>query len=136
MYMQINNSTSLKAAIRQLEEKQFIQKEALVDQFHETYESLKPVNIVKNQFKKLTDSMGQGFKSSETKNTLINTAIGVGVGFLTKRLFIGGSHNILKRLFGTAVQMGVTKLVAANADKIKDKGMELIHSNARNAQVL
>jgi hypothetical protein len=131
--MQINSSTSLKEAIRQLEQRQFIQKEALIDQFHITYDSLKPVNIIKNEFKKLTSSISE---PSETKTNLINTAIGVGVGFLTKKIFIGGSAGILKRLFGTAMQIGVTKLVSANADKIKDKGMELLHAHSRNGQVL
>jgi hypothetical protein len=135
--MQINNSTSLKAAILQLEQKQFIQKEALVQQFHETYESFKPVNLIKNEFKKITGAITG---PSETKNTLLKTALGLGVGFLTKKLFfIGGSGGILKRLFGTAVELGVAKLVAGNADTIvekglelKDKGLELLHgSNGR-----
>jgi hypothetical protein len=135
--MQINNNTSLKAAILQLEQKQFIQKEALVQQFHETYESFKPVNLIKNEFKKITGAITG---PSETKNTLLKTALGLGVGFLTKKLFfIGGSGGILKRLFGTAVELGVAKLVAGNADTIvekglelKEKGLELLHgSNGR-----
>jgi hypothetical protein len=134
--MNIHNSTSLKAAIQQLEQKQFIQKEALIDQFHETYESFKPLNIVKNQFKKLTGSVSESLQSPGTKTNLVNAAIGLGVGFLTKKIFIGGSHNIFKRLFGTAVQMGITKLVASNADKIRDKGMELIQAHSSNGRIL
>jgi hypothetical protein len=134
--MNIHNSTSLKAAIQQLEQKQFIQKEALIDQFHETYESFKPLNIVKSQFKKLTGSVGESLQSPGTRINLVNAAVGLGVGFLTKRLFVGGSHNVFKRLFGTAVQMGITKLVAANADKIKDKGMQLIQEHSGNGRIL
>jgi hypothetical protein len=138
--MQIHNSASLKAAIHQLEQKHFIQKEALIDQFHETYESLKPLNIVKNEFKKITSSITG---PSETKSNILKTALGLGVGFLTKKLFIGGSANILKRLLGTAVEVGVAKLVATNADKIvekgielKDKGLEILHSSSSNGRVL
>ena len=138
--MQINNSNSLKAAILQLEQKQFIQKEALVQQFNETYESFKPVNLIKNEFKKITGAISG---PSETKNTILKTALGLGVGFLTKKLFfIGGSGGIVKRLFGTAVEMGVAKLVAGNADKIvekgielKEKGLELLHGSS-NGRVL
>ena len=130
--MYINNSNSLKAAIRQLELKQAEQKEAVIEQFYETYESLKPLNIVKNEFKRLTGTIN----SSDTKNNIVNAVIGLGVGFLTRRLFIGGSHNIFKKLFGTAVQMGVTRLVSANADKIKEKGMELLHPSSTNGLVL
>ncbi|HMG83027.1 MAG TPA: hypothetical protein VK559_08320 [Ferruginibacter sp.] len=138
--MQIHNSAGLKAAIHQLEQKQFIQKEALIDQFHETYESLKPLNIVKSEFKKITNSITG---SSETKGTILKTALGLGVGFLTKKIFFRGPTNILKRLIGTAVEAGVAKLVAVNADKIvekgvelKDKGLEILHASSRDGRVL
>jgi hypothetical protein len=138
--MHINNSNSLKAAILQLEQKQFIQKEALVQQFNETYESFKPVNLIKNEFKKITGAIGA---PSDTKNTILKTALGLGVGFLTKKLFfIGGTGGIIKKLFGTAVELGVAKLVAGNADKIvekglelKEKGLELLHGSS-NGRVL
>ena len=138
--MHINNSNSLKAAILQLEQKQFIQKEALVQQFNETYESFKPVNLIKNEFKKITGAIGA---PSDTKNTILKTALGLGVGFLTKKLFfIGGTGGIIKKLFGTVVELGVAKLVAGNADKIvekglelKEKGLELLHGSS-NGRVL
>jgi hypothetical protein len=133
--MHINNTTSLKAAIYQLEQRQIAQKEALVDQFHLTYESLKPLNIIKSEFSRIAGS-------SETKHTVLNAAIGLGTGFLTKKLFLGGSTNIFKKLFGTAIEMGVAKIVAGNADKIiekgqelKEKGLEILHSS-KNGKVL
>jgi len=133
--MHINNTSSLKAAIYQLEQKQIAQKEALVDTFHETYESLKPLNIIKNEFKRVVGS-------SETKHNLLNAAIGLGTGFLTKKLFLGGSTNIFKKLFGTAIEVGVAKLVSGNADKIiekgqelKEKGLEILHGS-KNGHVL
>ena len=133
--MHINNKTSLKAAIHQLEQKQFKQKELLIAQFNETYESLRPLNIIKSEFNRITGS-------SETKNNLVNAAIGLGAGFLSKKIFLGGSHNILKRLFGTVVEVGIAKLVAGNADKIKEKGLELkekgveLLHGSKNEQVL
>jgi hypothetical protein len=137
--MHINNSTSLKAAIYQLEQRKIEKKEMLIIQFHETYESLKPLNIIKSEFKKITGSVGS---SSGTKNTILKTALGLGIGFLTKRIFIGASGGLLKRLFGTAVEMGVAKLVAGNADKIIEKGVEfkerglgLLHAST-NGRVL
>ncbi|HTC00930.1 MAG TPA: hypothetical protein VK705_09625 [Ferruginibacter sp.] len=116
--MYISNSTSLKAAIYQLEQKQIKQKEMLVAQFHETYESLRPLNVIKSEFNRITGS-------SETKNNVVNAAIGLGAGFLSKKIFLGGSHNIIKRLFGTVIEVGIAKLVAGNADKIREKGLEL-----------
>jgi hypothetical protein len=113
-----DNTASLKVAIYKLEQRQIEQKELLIEQFHETYESLRPLNIIKNEFKRITGS-------SETKNNVVNAAIGLGAGFLSKKIFLGGSPNILKRLFGTVIEVGIAKLVAGNADKIKEKGVEL-----------
>jgi len=116
--MHINNKTSLKAAIYRLEQRQIEQKELLVAQFHETYESLRPLNVIKSELNRITGS-------SETRNNVVNAAIGLGAGLLSKKIFLGGSHNILKRLFGTVIEVGIAKLVAGNADKIKEKGLEL-----------
>lgn len=118
--MRINNATDLKAAIHQLEAKQFAQKQSLRNQFYETYESLKPLNIIKSEFKKFTSS-------PDIKSNIVNTAIGLGAGILTKKVFIGGSANIFKKLFGSFIEMGIAKLVSGNADKIKDMGKELLH---------
>ncbi|HTB51817.1 MAG TPA: hypothetical protein VK718_03505 [Ferruginibacter sp.] len=118
--MRINNATDLKAAIHQLEAKQLTQKQSLRNQFYETYESLKPLNIIKSEFKKFTSS-------PDIKSNIVNTAIGLGAGILTKKVFIGGSANIFKKLFGSVIEMGIAKLVSGNADKIKDMGKELLH---------
>ena len=50
--MEINSSVELKEAIATLQREQLQKKALLLEQFHNTYESLKPVNFIKNTFQK------------------------------------------------------------------------------------
>ena len=52
-------------------------------------------------------------------NSIVNALIGLGSGILSKRLFIGGSHNIFKKLVGVAVEFGVAGMVAKKGEEIK-----------------
>lgn len=59
------------------EAEQLQQGTALKEHFRETYESLKPINILKSTFKKASSS-------PNLKSQLTNTAIGMTTGFLAK----------------------------------------------------
>ncbi|MDF2449794.1 MAG: hypothetical protein K0R26_2298 [Bacteroidota bacterium] len=93
----------------------------LKEQIHETYESLKPVNLIKGIFKSATDS-------PEISTGLTKAAMGVTSGHLIKRLLFGTSHNPLKRMAGAAVQAIVTNIVSNNSEKIADKGKGIINA--------
>jgi hypothetical protein len=85
---------------------------ALRATFHETYESLKPINLIKSTLQKAVSS-------PELKGNLGNAALGLVTGFLAKKLITLGSSNPLVKLGATAVQMLVAKKVTANAEDIK-----------------
>jgi hypothetical protein len=116
--MEITNVKDLQVAIAELENKKLVQKELLVEQFHETYEHFQPLNLLKNAVK------GIDFSPASVGDTLTNAAISAGAGFLSKKLFIGRSNNIFKRLFGLAVELGVANLVSKNSDEIKEKAVK------------
>jgi hypothetical protein len=127
MQLPINNTTDLRAAIQLLEQRKIAQRELMINKFRETYESFKPVNIIKNEFSKLTGT-------TDAKSNVLNAAVGIGVGLLSKKLFVGASHNIFKKLFGTAIEMGVAKFVTGNVEKIKNIGLNFLPP--KNGQVL
>jgi len=116
--MKINNSAELQTAIKQLEYQEKINKNKLIDQFHATHESLKPINILKN-------SLGKIVKSPATVDTVVNTAVGLGTGLLSKSL-IGKSTGIVKRLLVTALELGTVGLVSKNSESIKLTGLNLL----------
>lgn len=117
--MEINNSAELRDTIKRLEQQQEAQKDKLVEQFHVTYESFRPVNILKNSINKVVHSPG-------TADNIVSAGISIGLGLLSKKLVIGKSAGIAKRLLGTAMELGVGSLVANKAASIKSGGLNLL----------
>ncbi len=88
-------------------------------QFHLTYESLKPVNILKSAIKTI-------ITAPDLKANLVNTAIGMTTGFIAKKLFTAGSANPLVKLFGSLVATFVSNGVTKNGDEIRSAGSVLL----------
>ncbi|MBA2250483.1 MAG: hypothetical protein H0W12_09880 [Chitinophagaceae bacterium] len=105
MKKNIHNAAQLKTAIAELEARKAFEETALKKQFHETYESLKPSNVLKNTLSEVS-------ASPQFKHNLLNVALGIGAGFLSKKLVVGRDAGLLKRTLGSALQFAVTSLVA------------------------
>jgi len=110
---------SLKESIRLLEIQQAEEGKILKEQFKATYESLKLVNLVKSSLKELTDSV-------EIKNNLFESIVSIVTGYLSKKLMISSTSNPFKKILGVLIQLGVTNLVAKNAETIRFFITELI----------
>jgi len=87
----------------------------LRNQFHLTYESLKPINLIKHTFKEVSSS-------TEIKEGMLNNVIGLTTGYFTKAILIGSSANPIKKILGTLLQFTVATLVSQNSDSIKSIG--------------
>jgi hypothetical protein len=116
--MQITNGAQLQEAIALLKVDAEIKKDILQEQFNETYESLKPVNLIKSAFSKLP--MGN------IASGAIDATLGVGAGILSQKLLVGKSHNIFRKLLGSIVKIAVAGSVAKNGDQITSKGLQFI----------
>lgn len=101
----IKTGEELKAKIAELEKQKDIEEAAIKYEFKETYETYKPANILKNTLSEVS-------ASPTFKHNLLNVALGLGAGYLSKKLVVGRSAGLLKRVVGTALQFGVTSLVA------------------------
>ena len=108
-------STILKQLILVKETEQFLEGKLLKEHFHRTYESLKPLNILKNTFKEI-------ISVPDLKTNVVNAAIGITTGFVAKKVFTGKSHNPLTKLFGIILEMVVASKATKNADEIKSIG--------------
>lgn len=108
----IKSITELNESILLLQIKQVQEGVLLKEQFINTCESLKPINLIKNTLNELTTS-------PDFKKGLLNTALGIATGYLSKKIIVGTTHNPIKQLFGMLLQMGVTNSVSKNGDKIK-----------------
>lgn len=108
----IYSETDLNNAIQFLESKQEVEEMKLKEQFHLTYESLKPLNILKNIFSQVT-------KSNDLKENIINNTISLTAGYISKIAFEKDAKSPFKKLFGSIVMFSVNKIVANNPEAIK-----------------
>jgi hypothetical protein len=115
----IGSLIELKELIFLLEIKQENDKQLLKQEFKTTVESLRPVNLIKNTFSDLTTS-------PDFKGNLVDAAISIASGYLSKKIMVGSTHNPLKKLFGALLQVGVTSLVSKNTEGIKTTASHLI----------
>ncbi len=113
--MKVTNKAELDAAILALEQKQVEQKLGLSRQFKQVKESLSPLNLIKDSLHKLTSG-------PEFGDNLIKTLTGLGVGVLSKKLFLGSSPGMIKKLLGSILELAATKTTISNVDKIKAYG--------------
>lgn len=110
-----SESQALSKSINSLKIKQAQEMVLLKDQFHLTYESLKPINLIKHTFR---EAVG----ASEIKEGMVNNVIGMTTGYFTKAILIGSSANPIKKILGALLQFTVATLVARNSDTIKTLG--------------
>jgi hypothetical protein len=115
----IYTSTDLRIEILALEAERLRQEEDLKDAAAAAIDSLKPVNLIKNAFGSTVKTPGLG------KN-LLKGAVGLAAGFLSKKILIGASSNVLKKALGTIVELGVAKAVASRAGKLTSSGVKMI----------
>ncbi|MDZ4664059.1 MAG: hypothetical protein SGJ15_04220 [Bacteroidota bacterium] len=119
--IKITSVTELKESIYLLEIKQAHEALLLKEQFKQTVENLRPINLIKD---KLSDIIS----SPNLKHDVINGVLGLAAGYLSKKIVVGSTHNPLKKLLGAVLQMGVTSLVSKNADGIKSNVASILSS--------
>jgi hypothetical protein len=111
----ITSIAGLKNAIQLLEVEQAEKLEQLKEQSLLTVEILRPANLLKSALKDIVSS-------PHLLDNMLDTGVGLATGFLTKKIFIGSSVNILRKLFGSLLQLGVTTVATQNSDFITSFG--------------
>ncbi len=117
----ISTIAELRDEIRLLEQKQSLQVQSMKEEFINVRESLRPVNILKSTFKEVVSS-------PDLASNVLNAAAGLGVGILSKRMFVGSTLNPFKRLLGTLIEAGVATVITTKGDSIRNSIKRLISS--------
>lgn len=110
---------ALKESIRLLEIRQEEEGKILKEQFRITYDSLKPINFIKNSLKDLTESM-------EIKTGVFETIVSILTGYFTKKIMVSSKSSLFKRILGALLQFGVTSVLAKNAESIRSFLADLV----------
>jgi hypothetical protein len=111
----ITSIDGLKNAIQLLEVEKAEKLKRLKEQGRLTVEILKPSNLIKSVVKDI-------ISSPHLLDNMLDTGVGLVTGFLSKKIFIGSSANIFRKLFGSVLQLGVTSVATQNSDFIKSFG--------------
>lgn len=124
----ITSIQELKQAIYELEEEQTIKGLLLKDQFYLTYESLKPANLIKSTLKDV-------LSSPSLTEDILGAVIGLAGGFLSKKVVVGASGNLVRKLIGSLIQFGVGNVVAQHPDAIRSIGQFILSLFSRKKEV-
>lgn len=108
----ISNAIELKMAISELKIVQAKQLIELKAEILSTYNELTPFNIFKASLNKVASI-------PNWRKTIIDTALGLSIGYISKKILIGNTHNPIKNIVGSLMQLGVTNVVSNNSEPIK-----------------
>jgi len=111
----ITNRIELRNAIQLLEIEQTVKGQLVQEQFYNIREKFKPLNIIKSIFNDIAST-------PNLIENIINTALGLATGYFSRKIVVGASANIFRKLLGSILQVGVTNAVAQHPDAIKSLG--------------
>ena len=115
----ISCAAELKIAIQELEFERDIQGKLLREEFFVAYENLKPVNLIKNTLSEITSS-------PYLIENMAGAITGLVSGYVSRKIAVGGSHNLFRKVLGSLLQFGVTNVVARHPDVLKSIGNTII----------
>jgi hypothetical protein len=111
----LSSSAVLKNTIQLLEVEQAIEKQMLKEQFYTTYNRLKPVNLLRSTIQDIT-------AAPFLVDNIIGTAVGLATGYLSNKIVVGTSGNIIRKFLGFLMQLGVTNTIAQHPETVKSFG--------------
>lgn len=103
---------ALRENIRLLEIRQAEEAILLKEQFRITYESLKPVNLIKSSLQELVES-------TEVKNNLFESLLAIFSAYLSKTI-ITSKSNIFMKIIRLFAHFGLSNYIISNAETIRN----------------
>jgi hypothetical protein len=104
-------ASALDEAIYLLEKKQTQQLQILREQFLVTYESLKPINLIKSTFHEATASL-------DTKKSLLVTVIESATDYLSKRVLTDTPDHSITKTIVNFLKFAITSVVSKYSETI------------------
>ena len=83
------------------------------------FESLKPISLIKNTVSEITSS-------PYLIENMLGAITGLVSGYVSKKIAVGTSHNVFRKVMGSVLQFTVTNLVAQHPEMLKNLGQLII----------
>ena len=115
----ISCAAELKLAISENQFELEVQGQLLKEEFFNVIDSIKPVNLIKNALTEITSS-------PYLIENMLGAVMGLVSGYISKKIAVGTSHNLFRKLMGSLLQFGVTNLVAQHPEQLKNLGQLII----------
>lgn len=117
----LNETDALNELIFITEQQYYTDFRLLKEQFHTAYESIKPINLIKNLVHEVT-------VSPEIKEDIFGNIMGLASGFISKKVMIDENSGVFKRVIGTVLQFAVANVVSKHSVNIKAVGTALFNN--------
>ena len=113
------NRKTLKEKIRMLEVQQVQEKSDFYNQIKITFDSLKPLNLLRSTIRDFTHHKGQ-------RNNIFEALIPLLTNLISGRVIKGHAKKSFSKIIATIVQMGLTTIVARHSHTIFETLSNLI----------
>ena len=117
MSNQISKSANLQNKIDRLVQLQDEQKADLKKSTSSLLASLNPLQLLRSSIKDVRSS-------PDLRSAAIDTAVGIGAGFLGRKLYVSNSSNILRKISGSAIQFFVTNFIRKKMSQGREHKIE------------
>jgi len=124
----INSTADLKNAIQLLEAEHAANGKQLKAQFYATYESFKPVNLIRSALHDITSS-------PHMIDNIVGTTVGLAAGLVSNVVFKGLAGPGIRRVISPVLQSGVTNFVAKHTGSLRSVGAMALLRIFRNKRV-
>lgn len=111
----ITSTADLRKVIQLLEVEHAANGKQLKAQFYATYETFKPVNLLRSTLHDITSS-------PHMIDNILGTTLGLAAGLVSNVVFKGLAGPGLRRVISPVLQSGVTSFVAKNTGSLRSMG--------------
>ncbi|MFZ2286097.1 MAG: hypothetical protein WAV93_03840 [Bacteroidales bacterium] len=111
----IKSAAGLKKAIQLLEAEHSVNGKLLKAQFYSTYETFKPVNLLRSTLHDITSS-------PNLIDNILGTTLGLATGLFSNLVFKGLAGPGLRRVVSPVLQSGVTSFISQHTGSLRSMG--------------
>ncbi len=126
---QITTQEELRKAIALLEQRKQLQQVEIKQEFTVVKRELKPQNLLKNTFSRLAEI-------PEVKRTMVNTIVGFGLGYISKKASAIMTEVSLDDIVGNLVNTQVSKMENKDSDSFISKAISYFRKNIKSESPL
>jgi len=120
-------TSDLRRAIEAMEKEHSNHRDLLFKQVHKAYRSVNPFTFIKETIKDAVIS------PNNIENTLVG-GLSLAAGVLTRKIIVGDSNNLVRKLIGSGVQYGITSAIAQNGHMIRNVGQSIVRFLSSNKE--